>query len=52
MDEEKGKCKNCDIEFEWAGLSDIDSGDVLISADIEYCPECLCINYSNVKLSK
>ena len=45
-------CPDCNIKLEQSHVSDVDSGDVLLSAWVEYCPECLYINSSDVKLSK
>ena len=46
-------CPNCkDTRMEWARASDIDTGDVLITCSVDYCPSCLYIAWSDVKLSK
>ena len=48
----KCSCPNCNIEFEDDSNSDIQSGDILISTWVEYCPECLYINDTQVNISK
>jgi len=50
--EDKDCCPNCNIEFENAGNSDTQSGDILISTWVEYCPICLYIFDSGVDISK
>jgi predicted nucleic acid-binding Zn-ribbon protein len=49
---EKECCHNCKIELETDSNSDIQSGDILISTWVEYCPECLYVNNWDVKISK
>ncbi len=46
------KCPNCNIELETTHISDVPSGDVLVSAHIEYCSQCLYLSNSDIKLSK
>ena len=48
----KNKCPNCNVEYENAHVGDADGGGVLVSIQVEYCPECLYINNSNINLSK
>ena len=45
-------CPNYNIKFEQAYVSDVDSGDVLLSSWVEYCPECLYVNSYNVSVSE
>jgi hypothetical protein len=46
------KCPNCELELEWTGISDVYSGDVLMTASCMYCTECLYVEAENIKLSK
>ena len=52
MDKEKDCCPNCNIELETDSNSDIQSGNILISTWVEYCPECLYVHNSDVGISK
>lgn len=47
----KDKCPNCETKLEWTRVKDIDSGDVLITCSITYCPECLYIAQQDVTIS-
>jgi len=38
---DKNECPNCKIELETGYVSDVNSGDVLVSIYFEYCSECL-----------
>lgn len=37
----KEECPNCKIELKTGYISDVPSGDVLLSAYFEYCKECM-----------
>jgi hypothetical protein len=49
---EEEKCPNCNIELDFAHIGDAYSGDVLLTASCNYCPECLYITNEYIRLSK
>ena len=46
------KCDICNVDLEYTRIKDIDSGDVLVTCLIKYCPECLMVFESDVNLSE
>jgi len=52
MSNEKDCCPNCNIELETDSNTEIQSGSILISTWVEYCPECLYVHSSDVDISK
>jgi hypothetical protein len=52
MDEVKECCPNCKTELEIDDIGDAQGGNILISVQVEYCPECLYIHDSSVSISK
>ena len=46
------KTKCCSAEIGYAHVSDQWAGDVLLSARVEYCTECLYVIESRIDLSK
>lgn len=52
MSNSYGVCPNCGEEMGWTRVKDIDSGDVLITCSIVFCPECLYISQQDVDISK
>lgn len=48
----KNKCPNCEVELEYAHVSDQWAGDVLMTASCKYCPKCLYTENENIRLSK
>lgn len=45
-------CPNCDVELEYAHISDAYAGDVLLTASCKYCSKCLYVTDEYIRLSK
>ena len=45
-------CNACGVELETAHNGDTESGDVLLSTTVTYCPKCLEIYDSDVSISR
>ena len=44
-------CSDCKIELDSAHVGDANAGDILVTTYVEYCPKCLYIYSTEVKIS-
>lgn len=51
MERREKICPDCNVELEWARAKDIDTGDILITTEVVYCPKCLDIQNYEVRIS-
>lgn len=50
--EETNLCPNCKVPFQWTRVTDVNSGDVLITASVDYCPKCLYVYSGEITISR